>query len=254
MTPLPPPPTILFHKNGPIHPTFIDEAVRTLIRTLPLDDPADTQTESDRRIHCALQALATLHPRDEIEVMLGVQAVGAYHAAAANWRIGMNRALPKGDSTRHITAAASAARTFDTLLKALERRQAKPLFAPTTWPDPRDWPPQDPHLLPDLAARCAGPDPVDPAITWSKDAIAQADTALAQARSDYENAGLDPNTIEGRRPDGSIVMPENPSPAQAKYIARRLYIRHQREYAESVRNGHPKTPEIRPLRTGDLVP
>ena len=85
-------------------------------------------------MHSALLGLAALHPRDEIEVMLGVQAIAAYHAAAACWRIGINHHRPNGDSTRHITTAASRARTFDALLRALERRQAKPLCCPVGRP------------------------------------------------------------------------------------------------------------------------
>ena len=100
------------------------ESVRTLIRTLPLD-PTEPQAWSDRRMNAALLALSALHPRDEVEVMLGVQALSAYHAAAACWRIGMNLRRPNGDSTRHITAACSAARTFDSMLRALERRQGQ---------------------------------------------------------------------------------------------------------------------------------
>jgi hypothetical protein len=58
-------------------------------------------------------ALSALHPRDEIEVLLGVQAMSAHHAAMACWYLGMNIAKPNATSTRHITAACSAARAFD---------------------------------------------------------------------------------------------------------------------------------------------
>ena len=72
--------------------------------------------------------------------MLGVQAMSAYHAAAACFRIGMNlTGGPNGHSTRHITAACSAARAFDTMLRAIERRQAKPLAIPVGRPAPRLW-------------------------------------------------------------------------------------------------------------------
>ena len=90
-------------------------------------------------MYSALLGLSALHPRDEIEVMLGVQAMSAYHAAAACWRIGMNHHLPNGDSTRHITTAASAARVFDSLLRAIERRQAKPLGIPIGRPAAQTW-------------------------------------------------------------------------------------------------------------------
>jgi hypothetical protein len=105
------------------------EAVRTLLRTLPLDDD-EPRHAATRRMFAALSALSTLRPRDKIELMLGVQALAAYHAAAALWRLGMNLKHPRGDGTRHFTTAATTARTFDTLLKAIERRQAKPLAPP----------------------------------------------------------------------------------------------------------------------------
>ena len=82
--------------------------------------------------------------------MLGVQALCAYHAAAACWHQGMNHSYPRGSGLRQFSAAASAARTFDTLLKALERRQAKPLSVPVGRPAPRAWP------EPDLSAEVAG--------------------------------------------------------------------------------------------------
>ena len=126
----------LFHDHGPFHPSFQREAIRALLRTLPID-PAEPKGWADRRMFAALLALSALHPRDEIEVMLGIQAVAAYHAAAAGFHLGMNLATPKGTGTRHITAACSAARTFDALLRALERRQAKPLAVPIGRPAPQ---------------------------------------------------------------------------------------------------------------------
>jgi hypothetical protein len=89
-------PEAIFDENGPIHPTFIHEAVCTLLRALPLD-PAEPRGWSHRRMFSAMRALTALHPRDEIEVMLGVQALSAYHAAGACWRIGMNLRLPHED-------------------------------------------------------------------------------------------------------------------------------------------------------------
>ena len=136
-------PGAIFQADGPINPSIVHEAVRTLMRALPLDDEDEPRAWGFRRMESALTALSALRPRDEIEIMLGVQALSAYHAAAACWRIGMNLRKPHGDSTRHFSAAASAARTFDTLLKALERRQAKALPvagrpAPRAWKTPPD--------------------------------------------------------------------------------------------------------------------
>ncbi|MFL5281112.1 MAG: hypothetical protein ACJ8AW_08940, partial [Rhodopila sp.] len=92
-TPLPaaPPPNIppydrdaIFLPDGPFHPLFMQEAVRTLMRALPLD-PGEPEAWHHRRQVSTLMSLAALHPRDEIEIMLGVQALCAYHAAAIGW-------------------------------------------------------------------------------------------------------------------------------------------------------------------------
>ena len=162
-------PYALYADNAPFNPSFMREAVRAMFRTLPLD-PGEPDGWSHRRMHAALLALSALHPRDEIEVMLGVQAMSAYHAAAACFRIGMNLRRPNGDSTRHITAACSAARAFDTMLRALERRQAKPLAIPVgrpplatgTTPPTRQ---RSSPALEEAAARRRTPRPTRPAGT-----------------------------------------------------------------------------------------
>ena len=258
-------PAAIFDLNGPLNPSFMHEAVRTLLRALPID-PAEPKAWSDRRMDSALLALAALHPKDEIEVMLGVQALSAYHAAAACWRIGMNHHRPNGDSTRHITTAASAARTFDGLLKALERRQAKPLSVPPGRPAARAWPQASPgKRIQELAARCrevfdepehANPAPAAPApvAIWTQTDLAIANKIRDQDRREAENQGLDIANTDGILPDGSMIMPEDPTPQQAAYIGRRLGLMYQREYHENLRNGVKPIPKIRPIRPGDLIP
>lgn len=250
----------IFDADGPINPVFMLEAIRTLLRALPIDE-TEPKAWRNRRMAAALMSLAALHPRDEIEVMLGVQALCAYHAAAACWHLGMNHSYPRGSGLRQFSAAASAARTFDTLLKALERRQAKPLSVPVGRPAPRQWP------APDLAAdigrveeRCrrGETDPADespePAVGWSADALAAADATLERMRTEAETEGLDIAHTEGILPGGGMIMPENPTPQQDAYVARRLGLRVKQERAENLRNGIDVLPQIRPLRPGDLVP
>lgn len=247
-------PFAIFHATrSPIHPGFMREAVRTLLRALP-SDPDEPAAWAERRLKSALIGLAALNPRDAIEVMLAVQALAAYYAAAACWRVGMNHHLPNGDSTRHLSAAAGAARTFDTLLKALERRQAKPLVVPLGRPQAHDWP-EDPTELtpPEWDDRCqegieAPSPPAD--IVWT-----EADLTLADDLRDQDDApDLDAGPIEGVRPDGSIIMPENPTPRQAAYIARRLGRTYRREFQAYQRLGLRRLPKIRGIRPGDLIP
>ncbi len=302
----------IFQQDGPIDPTFIDEAIRALMRSLPLANPDEPSEWAHRRMYSALRALAALHPRDEIEVMLSVQAISAYHAAAACWYVGMNLRQPKGDSTRHLASAASAARAFDTLLKALERRQAKPLAAPIGRPSSRAWAkPGTPGLVEQFETRCGATNdnPTNPArddgpagvkpedirpsgiepedispegrpgdpmsgdpmrgdnvwgdykcgdsrsgnVGWTPEAISRLDAGAERERAEAENKGLDLINTEGILPGGGMIMPENPTPQQAAYIARRLALSYKREYAENLRNGIKRYPKIRPLRTGDLV-
>jgi hypothetical protein len=256
-------PAAIFHENGPINPIFISEAVRTILRTLPLadDEPA---AWSNRRMFSAMLGLGALNPRDEIEVMLGVQALSAYHAAAACWRIGMNHRRPRGDSTRHITTAASAARAFDSMLRALERRQAKPLTVPIGRPPSQTWPATDPTVYMDnLAKRCrrdetgpepAPPDPSDPSFVWTKEDLAVAEALHERERIEKENKGLDIANTEGILPGGGMIFPENATPQQEAYMGRRLALMYKREYEENLRKGIKKYPKIRGIRPGDLIP
>jgi hypothetical protein len=249
-------PGAIFQHDGPINPAFFREAVRTLLCALPLMDPNELQAVGTNRMHAALIALAMLRPRDEIELMLGVQALAAYHAAAACWRLGMNLTHPRGNSIRHFTTATTAARTFDTLLKTLERRQAKHLPPAGERPAPRHWAPSHPAAFMQLwETRCQAQDAdtPDPQVVWTPDAVAKANDFIDRERIADENKGLDIAGTEGIRPDGSIIMPEFPTPQQAAYVARRLTLRIKREWAENQRNGIRQYPKIRPLRTGDLV-
>ena len=248
----------IFDEYSPINPSFIHEAVRILMRSLPLDNPHEPESLGHRRMNSALLGLAALHPRDEIEVMLGVQALSAYHAASACWRIGMNLRRPHGDSTRHVSAAASAARTFDTLLRALERRQAKPLAVPVGRPDPRHWEKTDATgIMQAWEDRCgdtAHREQLPPPAEWASEDLDIADTIRKQDRIEAENAGLDIANTEGILPGGGMIMPADPSPQQHAYMARRVGLMYKREHAENLRRGIKQMPKIRPLRTGDRIP
>jgi hypothetical protein len=252
---------VIFQDNGPIDPTFITEAIRTVMRALPLD-PTEPRAWSHRRMFSAMLGLSALNPRDEIEVMLGVQALSAYHAASACWRIGMNLHRPNGDSTRHISAAASAARAFDSMLRALKRRQAKALAVPVGRPPPREWPATSPtRYVQGLEDRCrlgedaaACDDEAGSDTVWTAEDLALADAPRERERIETENAGLDIANTTGILPGGGMILTEQPTPEQEAYMARRLGLVYRREYEENVRNGSKKLPKIRPVRPGDLIP
>lgn len=252
-------PGALYEPDGPINPTVMREAVRTLLRTLPLNDPTEPAYAGTRRMFSALSALSTLRPRDEIELMLAVQALAAYHAAAALWRLGMNRQRPSGDSTRHFTTAATAARTFDTLLKAIERRQARSLPSAER-PAPRHWHPVHPAaFIQAMANNCEIDDDVpeagpDPEIVWTPEAIAETSALAEQDRIAEENQGLDLANTDGILPGGGMIVPEYPTPQQDAYLARRNALRLRREWEENKRQGIHEYPKIHPIRTGDFLP
>jgi len=244
----------IFRSNSPIDPICVLEAVAAIKQALPIT-PGEPNDVVSRRMHGALRALAALHARDEIELMLGVQVLCAYHAATACWRLGMNLALPHGDSTRHIATAGSAARTFDSMLRALERRQVKPLAVPVGRPDPRDW--QESDLDTDwkqlLARDSSGILRPTPVVTRADPSKGSDDEILDATYFDTED-DLDLSTVEGILPGGGIIVPEEPTPAQAAYIERRLRLIYQREREENRRNGIMKPTRFRPLHDGDLVP
>jgi hypothetical protein len=250
-------PDDIFSDQSPIDPGFMDEAIRNVIQSLPLSGP-EPAAWIQRRMHCALIMLAALYPRDETEVALAVQAVSAYHAAASCWHWAMNLPADQlAERHRHRAAAGSSARTFDTLLKSLERRQAKPLTVPPGRPEPRTWGPmQTQPFIERLESRVAQEDDRPPLLPahWSKEAIAAAEAISEQHRFGDDNAGLDLANTDGILPGGGMIVPENPTPQQAAYLARRLRLMYQREHRENLRNGV-KTPiRIRGFRTGDLIP
>jgi hypothetical protein len=251
-TPPPYDPQAIFRQNGPFHPGCVAEAVTTIMRNTPID-PNEPAPLTSRRFQTVLRSLAALHPRDEIELMLGVQAVSAYYAACACWRLGMNIRQPNGDSTRHIATANSAARTFDAMLRAIERRQAKPLSVPIGRPAPQVWPDTETngHLW---SSHEDHPIPAGPAAPWIDDDHATDDEILDRACFSDENEGLDIANTEGILPGGGMIMPEYPTPHQIAYVSRRIVLMHRRERDENRRIGIMTKTHFRPTRTGDLIP
>jgi hypothetical protein len=247
----------IFEPDGPLDPRCMEQAICTIIRNTPvdLDEP---RSHTSRRTFCAMRALAALHPRDEIEIMLGVQAVCAYHAAADCWRPGANPRRDE-DKTRHISKAATAVRTFETALRALERRQAKPLSVPAGRPASRVWDPVDADaVVQALRDRCEIG--VDPATRMPTSAEAEhmtddeiVSTWARHNRFADEHAGLDLANTESILPGGGMIVPEDPTPQQAAYLARRLMLSYVRLQDENRRNGITEKIKVRPLHPGDLV-
>jgi hypothetical protein len=105
------------------------------------------------------------------------------------------------------------------------------------------------------ADRCRGQQPLpERFVTWTPVALAVAAELREKERVAEDNAGLDLANTEGILPDGSMIMPEHPTPQQEAYIARRLGLAYRREHEANKRLGIDTLPKIRPVRTGDLVP
>lgn len=209
-----------------------------------------------RRMHAAMCALAALHPRNETELMLGVQAIGAYNAANAAWHRAARE--PGGDNRRHIAAAAQATRILDAMLRALERRQASPLTVPAGRPAPRAWPRTDPVAVLHFWTARLGPADVPPDPVIHRNMTDDAQIAAWAVKGPYlmqnPNDGLDIANTDGILPDGGMIVPWDPAPAQMAYMERRLLLMYLRERAENQRNGIDAPITFRPLRTGEIVP
>ncbi len=251
----------LFRPDGPLNPVFINDTLRSLMRALP-HDPDESDRFRTNRMYGSLCALSGMYPRDEIEMMYAAAAVMAFHASAACYRLGMNGAQPNGENTRHITAAGSSIRTFDSLIKGLERRQTRPMAMPQ---GPRDWShvtPADNILLLERLARGEGETLAAPPIRTAPNQAPQIfvrpiqEIAIAEpvwtpemirnARADLDRDL--PPAIEGVQPDGSIIVPENPTPEQEAYIVQRLLDNSRAD----VRSGGRL--RIPPIRAGDRIP
>jgi len=262
-------PNAIFLEDGPIDPWFMADAIQAIMRACPLNR-GERYGAQQRHMQAALVALAATNPRDPIEVMLAVQAQSAYQAACVCWHIGMNAEnLGSSEKLRHMASAASMARTFDTMLRGLERRQAKPLSIPVGRPEPKLWQrPVTPDIMQDIAGRIGRMDaepappppppepkpPIDPAFAWSAEALQMADDMLKQVRIDKDNEGLDIANTEGILPCGGMIVMDDPTPNQIAYMGRRLALMYRREYDENLRQGINKYPRIRGIRTGDLIP
>ena len=85
------------------------------------------RSEEDRQHHfvAALTAMAAFKPADEIEAMIGAQAVAMHHASIECSRRAMIPDQPFEAQQGFRKAAANASRTFTELLSALDRKRGK---------------------------------------------------------------------------------------------------------------------------------
>jgi hypothetical protein len=219
-----------------------------MFRNLPME-PGERQVYRRRRMTAATRAAQALEPRDEIELMLAVQAVTAHYRAAAHWRASMNSELSEAEALRQASAAASATRVFDSMLRAIERRQAR---AMAEHPQSRDWEAigavDNVEAMGILVAThgAEGTDAALEPIIWPGEAIRATQGRIAGIGLQESGPG-----IAGVNPDGSITVPENATEEQQTYIGRRLA---QTIANEKTARPGPRTLVIKPIQPGDRVP
>ena len=140
-------------------PSFSEEIARSVIAAIwfeNIDDPQETSV----RIAASLTMLEGFHPRDHLECMLAAQGVAAHSMIMDCYRRIMTLGMQEAMAIKIRGNIAQLSRSFSTLLRDLERRQAKPLQPrpPPAGGLPYETPPNrdPPNLNP------AGPDPVNP--------------------------------------------------------------------------------------------
>jgi hypothetical protein len=200
-------------------PSFSEEIARSVIAAIwfeNIDDPQETSV----RIAASLTMLEGFHPRDHLECMLAAQGVAAHFMIMDCYRRIMTPGMPEAMAIKIRGNIAQLSRGFSTLLRDLERRQAKPLQPrpPPAGGLPYETPPNPGSATPDpvnppkvprggrkpAASRDAGNPGAERAIDRTADVAAdKADpTSATAALIDLENLAEVPEDIE-TRPDGT---------------------------------------------------
>ncbi len=75
---------------------------------------------------------------------------------------------------------------------------------------------------------------------------------IAKAEADIRTEDPGPPPVEGVAPDGSIVVPDNPTPEQEAYMGARIIHNTRDHWTDDIASGaKPKIPRLRP---GDRIP
>ncbi len=90
-------------------------------------------------------------------------------------------------------------------------------------------------------------------MAWTAENIAMAEAMQRRDLIAQETEDLDIANTQGIEPDGSMVVPHDPTPQQKAYLARRIGLDMRRQWSENQRNGSDKLPELPKLRPGDIV-
>ena len=148
----------------PLDPAALD----LLLDAVPLPPGASAEDLAARR-RLALDTIASLRPRDQLEAALASHVVAAHYAAMAAFRSAAQPDLPDHLQLRHQGKAIAMSRLMDATLRALQRRQQEPALPATTRlqsapATPTKQAPQPAAAAqPAPAARPAPPPPVPPA-------------------------------------------------------------------------------------------
>jgi hypothetical protein len=119
-----------FGPNGPMGPAFSDDIMRALIATLYADNREEPSEHDLIRWQATLTLLEAFQPRTPVEVMLAAQAIAAHNAIMECHHRAMHDELPEAVAAKVRNNAVALIRGMEVLLKALERRQSRPLPPP----------------------------------------------------------------------------------------------------------------------------
>jgi hypothetical protein len=124
-------------------PSFSQEISRSVIAAIWRQN-YEAPHETEVRIAASLTMLEAFHPRDHIECMLAAQGVATHMLIMELHHRAMHEDTPPPIMIKFCSSIAQTSRTFSTLLRDLERRQAKPLPEPPPASDARpDKPPPE---------------------------------------------------------------------------------------------------------------
>jgi hypothetical protein len=211
----------LLGPNGPLGPAFSEDLMRSLIAALPQEGLEGPNENDLCRWGGALTLLEAFQPRTPVEAMLAAQIIAAHHGIMECYFRATHDRLPEPLAIKLRNNVAALTRAQENNLRALERRQARPVPPPLPdVPTSLDWaldpeaegPPAE--VVPGTTGAGIEAAPTDAAAgTMARAAGSPAGAAEGTARSappPAASAGMPPNHL-GKPPAATrpaIVIPQ----------------------------------------------
>lgn len=126
--------------ESPLSRVFIRSLLRALAATLPNDDRTTAEITDDMW-EMARELFFDMHPNSAIEAVYAARAVAAHFAAMDMYARAAKPEMSNEKVLRLRNSAIAASRSFDTALRRMELRQARPTARPTHYLAPPTMPP-----------------------------------------------------------------------------------------------------------------